>query len=664
MDNGGTLVSKLAFFYDEDGSIGETDELVQHDDINFSSTILGGRGNLSSVKRYNVTQTNVFTTTSSTYNTAGALVSSTDATGNLVKISYADSFSDGNNTRHTLAYPTKVTDPDDYYSTSKYNFDFGGVTSRQTPRPNTTDPNDTQIRPEQASTFDSIGRLQQVTNVVNNAYTRFEYSTGAIKVDTYTTIQEGLGEAHSFQFTDGAGRVIATARDHNTNTFSGQKIIYDVMGRVIKTSNPTETTASGSPFQWNTTGDDLNTGWIYIEQTYDWKGRPLVTTHPSMTSNSAETTTKQFSYSDCGCAGGQVVTITDEGTIQADGSVKKRQQKIYADVLGRTVKTEMLNWDGTGPYGTNGAVYSAIVNTYNARDQIEQSQQYAGPAGSGTFQNTTLTYDGYGRLSKKHVPQQTDGTETVFTYNNDDTISTVTDARGAVSTYTYDKRHLLTGINYSAPAGITPASNVVFAYDAASNRTSMTDGLGNTTYNYDQLSRLLSETRVFTNVGTFTLTYDYNLAGLLKKITDVSNTTINYGYDRGGRLTGVTGSDTLVGGVSNYASGFQYRAWGALKQVAIGTHTSSFSFNSVLRPTNFNISGGVVNQNYEYYGDGHLSFVHNTTDNNFDRAFFYDHAGRLTLAVSGGAARNDTGSIPMYETFSHDAFDNVIDRKY
>src|SRR6185369_14300122 len=131
---------------------------------------------------------------------------------------------------------------------------------------------------------------------------------------------------------------------------------------------------------------------------------------------------------------------------------------------------------------------------------------------------------------------------------------------------------------------------------------------------------------------------------------------------RVGHLTEVSGSDTLVGGVTNYASGFQYRAWGGLKQVALGTHTSSFSYNSGLRPTNFNISGGVVNQNYEYYSDGRLRFVHNTTDNNFDRAFFYDHISRLTLAESGGAARNDTGSIPMNETFSHDAFDNIVNR--
>jgi hypothetical protein len=73
---------------------------------------------------------------------------------------------------------------------------------------------------------------------------------------------------------------------------------------------------------------------------------------------------------------------------------------------------------------------------------------------------------------------------------------------------------------------------------------------------------------------------------------------------------------------------------------------------------NFTISGGVVNQNYEYYNDGRLSFVHNTTDNNFDRAFRYDQLSRLTVASAGGAARNDSGAIPMDEGFAYDAFDN------
>ena len=65
----------------------------------------------------------------------------------------------------------------------------------------------------------------------------------------------------------------------------------------------------------------------------------------------------------------------------------------------------MLNWQG-------GSVYSATVNTYNARDQVTQVRQYAGPEGSGTYQDTTMTYDGYGRLKTRHVPEQNAGANT------------------------------------------------------------------------------------------------------------------------------------------------------------------------------------------------------------------------------------------------------------
>ena len=118
------------------------------------------------------------------------------------------------------------------------------------------------------------------------------------------------------------------------------------MGRVIKTSNPTETNAVGGPSEWATAGDDGS--WIYTQQTYDWKGRPLVTTNQDGATSTA-------SYSGCGCAGGEVVTLTDEGTLDG-GVAKRRQQKIYSDVLGRPVKTEVLNWSG-------GSVYSTTVNT-------------------------------------------------------------------------------------------------------------------------------------------------------------------------------------------------------------------------------------------------------------------------------------------------------------
>jgi len=71
------------------------------------------------------------------------------------------------------------------------------------------------------------------------------------------------------------------------------------------------------------------------------------------------------------------------------------------------------------------------------------------------------------------------------------------------------------------------------------------------------------------------LSYDYNLAGELKKITYPTSMSIDYGYDGEGRLSGVTSSGTLYNGVSQYASGFGYRAWGGIKQVTDGSNLTS-----------------------------------------------------------------------------------------
>src|SRR6185369_14405501 len=129
-----------------------------------------------------------------------------------------------------------------------------------------------------------------------------------------------------------------------------------------------------------------------------------------------------------------------------------------------------------------------IVNTYNVRDQVTQVLKYAGPEGSGTFQETTMSYDGYGRLQARHLPEQNVGSTTSWTYNSDGTINTITDARGAVSTYGYagNNRGLVKTITHTL-AG-SPTVSVSYNYDAAGNRTTMTDPSGSVAYSYDQLS--------------------------------------------------------------------------------------------------------------------------------------------------------------------------------
>jgi YD repeat-containing protein len=141
----------------------------------------------------------------------------------------------------------------------------------------------------------------------------------------------------------------------------------------------------------------------------------------------------------------------------------------------------------------------------------------------------------------------------------------VTDARGATATYTYNNnRGLVNGIAYSTPSGATPTANVSFGYDALGKRISMTDGLGSVSYNYDQLSRLTSETRSFSALsssptgGNYGISYQYNLANELTSVTDPFGAQMSYNRDAAGRVTSVTGSGFL--NISTYASGIQYRA--------------------------------------------------------------------------------------------------------
>lgn len=399
-----------------------------------------------------------------------------------------------------------------------------------------------------------------------------------------------------------------------------------------------------------------------------------MTTNPSMTGNPVDTTTRAFSYSGCGCAGGEVVTATDEGTFSS-GVTKRRQRLVYSDVLGRIVKTQILNWEG-------GSVYSTTVNTYNARDQIMSSKVYDGASTadgscpSGTCQKTVTTYDGYGRVKTLHVPQQDDGATTVWDYNADDTVQKITDGRGASQTVSYNARHLITGVSYAASAPITVPTSLSFGYDAAGNRKSMTDEIGTASYGYDQLSRMTSESRTFDTVGSFSISYEYNLAGQLKKITDPTNVAIAYAYDRVGRTTAITGENTLYAGVSQYASNLSYRAWGGLKGMTYGNnYTLAVSYNSRLLPSQYDLkkspqfnSVSILKTDYQYNSDGSVKFADRATFNGFDRAFAYDQVSMLKEAYSGGQAQdyvNGTSggsSGPYRQTYEHDPFGNLTNR--
>jgi len=152
---------------------------------------------------------------------------------------------------------------------------------------------------------------------------------------------------------------------------------------------------------------------------------------------------------------------------------------------------------------------------------------------------TAYGYDADGRLASTTLPgtATAQGTlpaaETVYGYDNDDDLTTVTDPLSHVTTYAYDNLNRLTSRTVS-PGGTTLITTG-YGYDAAGNATSVTDGLGHAaTYAYDPRDRVTSVTDP---AGGGTTTYAYDAAGNLTGLTDPADNTTSWGYDREDRRT-------------------------------------------------------------------------------------------------------------------------------
>jgi len=704
-DSGGTLMSKVTYGYDEEDFSHESNQnistVIQHDNTSYTSSFVLGRGNLTTTTRYDVTGATSPISSKIRYDIAGSVVASIDPRSRKAAIDYSDNFNDTTTTRNTFAYPTTLTDPGPFSSTVQYRFDIGANVWARSPTPSGS--GNTYGKTSSRTFDDTTGRISKQKIENSGAYTRYSYGTDGTSLTTYSTIVDANGdgsinssdEVLTETLFDGAGHVrkARTENPNSTGGYTGQVTEYDILGRVTRQTVPTEMDSS-----WNPAGDDYYGGstiWRWNSQEYDWKGRVTRSIPSDSTGSDGKDTL--ITYEGCGCAGGQITTVKGPVTTAVDVSgtlqtTKRRTQKSYDDILGRTDKTEIWDLDGASLYSTTEVVL-------NGRDQTTQVTQ-TDNTDIHTPQKslvTTMSYDGFGRLSSKHIPEQSTGTTTAYTYNADDSIATVTDARGAVTTFTYghlddssssEYRALPTKVHWSVPTGssITVPSDVTYSYDSASNRTAMSDGTGSATYSYDELSRMVSETKTITGLtGSLTIGYQYALLGQLKKITDPSDAEINYAFDRTGRLTGVTGSGTLYSSVSTYASNISYRGWGALKSMNYGDSTTeTLEYNNRLQPTSYSVSGIKVYNtttaqpeggDFTYYNDGTLKFASDDRSDAslyglHDRAYVYDHVGRIKHAYSAAQAQDyrDGTSQPLYgagpyvHEFTYDAFNNMTER--
>jgi RHS repeat-associated protein len=451
--------------------------------------------------------------------------------------------------------------------------------------------------------YDVADRLTSTTRSDNTVFTTsYDDSSATPGTTSETPIESGKSIKRTTEF-DGLGRTKRViTKDYNNNIYSKGDTLYDSLGRTWKVSLP-YTGASAS---------------YWTETVYDNLSRVTKVIPPDGTSSSNNIA---YSYS------GNTVTVTDQ---------TGKQRKTKSDALGRMIEVTEPDPDN------NNSLTLTTTYTYDPNDNLTQISQ-----GS---QTRTYVYDDMGRKTSETTPEA--GTVS-YSYNNDSLLTSRTDARGVVTTYTYDSSlNRLTQISYNTNCCSTVASTSSVGYtygtSAASNNNGrvikMTDGVGEENYSYDSLGRMTQVLKKIYNVN-YTTSYTYNLAGQVATMTYPSGRVLKQEYDAIGRVQNVKNNTTSA----NYATSATYNTANQLTGFTYGnsvTASYGYSANRLQLASIAYAQGGsnLLSLSYSYSQSGaNNGQIAGITDNNASGRtvnYTYDSLHRLKTAVTTGSAQD------------------------
>lgn len=288
-----------------------------------------------------------------------------------------------------------------------------------------------------------------------------------------------------------------------------------------------------------------------------------------------------------------------------------------------------------------------------------------------------FTYDSLSRLLTAKNPES--GTIS-YTYDPDGNlvqkISPAPNQTGTATqtlSYCYDALHRFTDKSYTAQAPVigqpcTLTGVVVHqAYDTGANSighlTSLTDQAGSGLYTYDNLGRMLSDTRVLSGISK-PMSYEYNLDGSLSKLHYPSSRVVTYTPWNNGTVAVSVPMQATDGNGTQYVSNASFYANLAEYQRFMPGIYFRTDLNSRLQISGFYSDNGQINSffmNKSYsYGPAHrnngdvISIINNK-DSSRTQTFAYDALNRIT---SGSSAAN-TGALSWGENYTVDAWGNL-----
>jgi len=170
-----------------------------------------------------------------------------------------------------------------------------------------------------------------------------------------------------------------------------------------------------------------------------------------------------------------------------------------------------------------------------------------------------------------------------FTYDANGNVLTATDAKGVVSTNTYDNLNRVTTRTYAGEPSGQQTPTVYFTYDGVYYRydgyklqasgsakgtlTQVRNGISTAqTIAFDALGRAEIYQQI-TDSQTYRSSYQYNLSGALVQETYPSGRTVRNEFNQDGDLLRIAGKANINATERTYANGFTYTASGAITKL-------------------------------------------------------------------------------------------------
>jgi len=207
-------------------------------------------------------------------------------------------------------------------------------------------------------------------------------------------------------------------------------------------------------------------------------------------------------------------------------------------------------------------------------------------------------------------------------------------SRGTTTTRAYDALNRVTATTH--PDGLEPIS---YSYDASGagnfgigRLAGFTDGSGSTSFTYDELGDILTDTRVI-GVVSYTTTYTYNLAGRIMNITYPSGHKATYTRDQDGRITAIRWTGVPSATLANNVA---YNPLGPIAGFTYGNGlTEALAYDQDYRLTAINTSGTNPIQNLAFVYDNasDITSITDNLDNTRNQTLTYDADYRLLSGV-------------------------------